>query len=271
MQHALRDRVVGRLKSRRLSTLALPVAATALVVPLLAATGTPAAVPAAGPVSPATVPAAVVAPAATGWVKVFSDGFKRGVTRPWSVYAGQPGGNAYGLWSRSNVTARKGKLVLRGDAAGGRAVTGGLCLCSLNLTYGRWEAKIKVQADRGVKWVALLWPQSGRWPMDGEVDFAEDFGGSRSGFSAFVHYGANNAQIHRVAPRVNMTKWHRVGVEWTPGQLRFLIDGKVWGTVTGPAVPTKAMHLAIQTEGVARAQANPADLKVDWVKVWRLA
>ena len=80
----------------------------------------------------------------------------------------------------------------------------------------------------------------------------------------------------------NFSQWTRVGVEWLPGQVRYLINGRVWATVSGALVsPTIPMWLAMQIESGAcqqnaqwgitpcpRAGTPPAmQMDVDWATV----
>jgi beta-glucanase (GH16 family) len=127
---------------------------------------------------------------------------------------------------------------------------------------------MKVQRSADLKFVALLWPTAG-WPP--EIDFAEDAGGSRRRVSAFLHHGPDNRQIARSLRRTNLTRWHEVGVRWTPGRLEYLIDGRVWAKVTGAEVPSQPMWLAVQTEALRSARKSGrrhTDLLIDRVRVW---
>ncbi|TAK68834.1 MAG: glycosyl hydrolase family protein [Actinomycetota bacterium] len=209
-----------------------------------------------------------------GWRTIFYDDFGRNALAPeWGAYSGQPGGNPYGRWEKDNVVVGNGSLVLHSEIAGGRIVTGGVSLHDVAQTYGKWEVRLRVASSADIKWVALLWPLSERWPQDGEINFGEDDGGNRSAYSAFLHWGDVDTKIQRNMSGVDMTQWHTVGVEWTAGRIDYLLDGQVWTTIDGPNVPTKPMWLALQTE----AQRYPstttalADLEVDWVRVYEPA
>ena len=77
--------------------------------------------------------------------------------------------------------------------------------------------RFRFDAGTGIAHAILLWPADNSWPP--EVDFSEDNGGNNDKLPATMHYGASNTQIHRYVA-VNLTKWHTLGVEWTPGQAR---------------------------------------------------
>ena len=72
-------------------------------------------------------------------------------------------------------------------APSGQIVSAGLGLWKLPpQTYGKWEMLVRMDACPQVKYAWLLWPYSNSWPNDGEIDFAEDEGGSRSSTVASV-------------------------------------------------------------------------------------
>ena len=103
---------------------------------------------------------------------------------------------------------------------------------------GRW--------GRGIP-IALLWPTVG-WPP--EVDFYEDSptNNTRPAEAATLHYSAANTRIQKRLTGVDFTQWHTLGVEWTPAQLVYTIDGQTWATVTGTGVPSVPMKLDLQTQ-----------------------
>src|SRR5438477_12063734 len=95
--------------------------------------------------------------------------------------------------------------------------------------------------------VVLLWPVSNEWPP--EVDFAENGGESRTrnAVSATLHYGSANRQIQRTL-HADFTRWHVLGVDWTPGTLVYTIDGHPWARVRSDAVPSQPMELDLQAQ-----------------------
>ena len=186
------------------------------------------------------------------WHLVFFDDFKAGLrTSWWGRYSGQPGGDPGGWWAPSHVVVRNGILNLetyRDSRFGGRWVSGGVSSArALRQTYGKYEVKLRMDRGRGVAVVALLWPSEGGWPP--EIDFAENGGeqGLRRDITATLHYGARNLQIQRTL-WADFTRWHVLGVRWTPGRLAYTIDGRVWASVVSRAVPAEPMELDIQTQ-----------------------
>lgn len=211
-----------------------------------------------------------------GWHQVFADDFNGSSlnTNSWHVYSGQPGGDPGGWFDPAHVTVNAGNLVISGyrdSADGGKFATGGV---STNLaeTYGKYLVRFRFDRGEGIAHAILLWPADHSWPP--EVDFSEDDGSNRQTDYATLHYGANNTSVeHETA--VDLTQWHTLGVEWTPGHLVYTLDGKTWASVTSSAVPSRAMVLAIQTQAWACGtstwencpnSSTPAhvNLYVDW-------
>lgn len=195
----------------------------------------------------------------------------------WGSYEGQPGGEPNGYWKHSHAVVRNGVLTLAGYRDGTRFVTGGVMAYSPEVgqqTYGKYEVRFRIAKGHGVKYAALLWPVSERWPVDGEIDFAEDGGGDRRSSTGTLHYGASNSQIQKSLSG-DFSGWNTLGVEWSPGKLVYTLNGRPWSTVTGAMVPHTPMNLAIQTQagtcgswaGASCPDATtPAhvDMQIDW-------
>lgn len=230
----------------------------------------------AAPVVTVVPPAVTVSPlpaAPAGMRLVASDDFDRSTLGDqWGTYSGRPGGNADGWWDPANVLLRDGHLVLRGQRRDGLWVTGGANFRPARTTYGHYAVRMRMDPSAAVKQVALLWPASGRWPVDGEVDFSEDGGGDRLHTDGHLHWGADNSQSHATT-KVDLTTWHTVGLDWAPGKVVYTMDGNPWATFT-TGVPTGPMDLSFQTEGVACAglpdctSTADVDLEIDWVAVY---
>lgn len=225
-----------------------------------------------------------VAPGGPGWTRTFVDEFNRcGLGPNWGAYSGQPGGNTNSQWSPSMVTVSGGMLHLRAVQREGSWITGGVANISAPQLYGKWEVRFRVQASDEVSFHLLLWPQANVWPP--EIDFLESNDGTRRSASAAVHYwGADGSKQKTMrSVRGDFTRWTRVGVEWLPGQVRYLLNGKVWATASGPLVsPGIPMWLAMQIEsgacqqnakwGILRCPSAgippTMQMDVDWVGVY---
>ena len=130
----------------------------------------------------------------------------------------------------------------------------------------------------GVASVLLLWPSDGSWPP--EIDFGEDGGGDRSQSTATLHYGSNDSQQAQ-SVSADFSQWHTMGVEWTPGLLKFTLDGAVWATMNSSNVPSIPMELDAQAQaGTCGDPWDPCpdattpahvNMQVDWVAAYKPA
>ena len=137
-------------------------------------------------------------------------------------------------------------------------------------TYGRYSVRYKVDAVSGYKTAWLLWPDSESWPSGGEIDFPE--GRLDGSIGAYAHYADPNGGQDAFEPGTRMAgAWHTATVEWSPGQVRFELDGAVIGTST-KEVPWAAMHWVLQTEtatgGTAPTATDQGHVLVDWATAY---
>jgi hypothetical protein len=215
----------------------------------------------------------------TVWKRVFADHFTHSLSRRrWDRYSGQPGGDPGGLWAPSHVVVSHGLLNLetyRDARFGGRWVSGGVSSApALKQTYGRYLVRFRMDAGRGIASVLLLFPSGDAWPP--EIDFAENGGetSQRDRQAATLHYAPGDKIIQRVV-RGNFTRWHVMGVEWTPGKLVYTLDGRQWAGVRSSHVPAQRMEFDMQAQaGTCGDRYAPCpdsttpphlNLQIDWV------
>ena len=208
-----------------------------------------------------------------GWKQTFYDDFNDPTldSSVWGPYDGKPANDSISLWAPAQTFLDDGKLVLRSSYANGRWTTGGIGQKTTQ-QYGKWLVRYRVEPGMGVLYVLLLYPAGGGWPP--EIDFAEDHGGgTRSSIMGVTHWGAENHQSIQIK-KADFSQWHTAGVIIAPGKVSYLLDGKVWGTVTGAQkAPSDPMWLGIQTQVNSclgtncKAAGTPStvDLEVDWV------
>jgi beta-glucanase (GH16 family) len=221
---------------------------------------------------------ALPAVAAAGSFRLYyGTGFGSIPYQKWRVFSGKPR-CCSSRWSPSHVTTSHGILTIDAsrNATGGGWTSGGLSMGrSMNLTYGAWSIRFRMDPGVGVKMCVLLWPK-GRWPP--EIDFAENSSadGARHLITSTLHYSSANRMIHN-RRAVDYSNWHTMGVRWTPRKISYRLDGRVWAVVTSH-IPSRPMHLGIQTTvglsngfGANPTSATPSHvgLHVDWVRIWR--
>lgn len=156
--------------------------------------------------------------------------------------------------------------------------------------YGRFEARMK--------WDVGQWPafwlvgQTSQkyngvtegiiWPRAGEIDVFEDFGGGS--LATTLHYGENEgANIAHDSIRVctfedvDVTQWHRYGVEWTENEMVFYIDDTEMGRVDtseivyedGTKPFTKPFYIVVTTGSSNQSvEGNTYYCYTDWVRYY---
>ncbi len=198
----------------------------------------------------------------------------------WTPYTGRPQSAKETDWVAKNVFTSNGKLVLRMNKSSNGRWEGGGVMNSDNAgtTFGGYQVRFRMPHAVGLKYVVLLWPDSENWPVDGEIDFAEDGRGSRSQTMLVLHHGENNEQVKRTVD-ADFSTWHTVGLQWSPGSLVTTLDGEQWGSISSAGVPIKKMNLVIQTETLDcgdpefpcpdSSTPDVVDMEVDWVALYR--
>lgn len=138
--------------------------------------------------------------------------------------------------------------------------------------YGRYSVRFRADPVAGYKTAWLLWPDSGLWPAEGEIDFPE--GNLNGSIYAFMHYA--NPAGGQAAFRTGATYagWHIATIDWQPGKVTFVLDGQLVGVST-TQVPANPMNYVLQTEtqlsGGSPSNAAAGNVQVDWVVVYSRA
>ena len=164
----------------------------------------------------------------------------------WFIFSGTASGDSGSQWATNHVTVSNGMLQLntfQDPSFNNDWVSGGICQCNKSYTYGAFFVRSRMTGP-GPTQVEMLWPVSG-WPP--EIDFNETYGGSSSS-QATLHYTSANISLHRNIS-IDMTKWHTWGIVWTPVSIQYTVDGRVWGSITDPAIiPHQPMSLHFQQQ-----------------------
>lgn len=219
----------------------------------------------------AGVLAAAVPARAAGWQRVYFASFSAGLPADAHPYdGGRPGGSNCGTWDATQVSVAGGQLVLGQSGAGAAARSAGLAL-GPGQRYGKWIVRFRATPSTAMKYAFLLWPDSENWPVDGELDFAEDDGGNRDqtrASTASPDPAQPKAALYQsTTTAADFTAWHTAGVEWDPAGVAYTLDGQVWARTTA-ATPGTSMHLALQVQPTC-AGGPGAAAYVDWVAVYR--
>lgn len=261
----------------------IPRAAAAGLLAAVSACGGAAQNEATGKISPSLPPEPLpvllqkqAAVPASPWGRpVLSEDFSGDHVNPgkWAVYDNATGENPR---TRAATKVSGGALRLTGALYNGRDLSGGITT-HLALTYGRWEARMRVEKGGGYSAVMLLTPTHQGNPEWLEVNFAEIPDPSRKVAGLFLHYGPKDETASKMV-KGDFTKWHTFAVDWLPDRMTYWIDGKKVWTYRGRLVPRKAdVHLALQndvscyTQVQCRNSTTPAKVTmyVDWVRIYR--
>jgi beta-glucanase (GH16 family) len=217
---------------------------------------------------------------APAWKLKLNGNFQHGLDRRrWGVYFGESLGNPGGFFAPSHVSVVHGILTLdayRDPQFGDRWVSGGVSsAAAVSQTYGKYLVRTRMGPGRGIIGAILLWPAQG--PAPPEVNFAKDVGSGllRNHFTASV-IPTGGPPVTRSLD-IDWSNWHTIGLEWTPRQLVFTVDGKAWASIRGRDVPALPMQMDIQSQAAAcgadsvcpgasgRAHVR---LQVAWVRIY---
>lgn len=212
-------------------------------------------------------------PGSSSWRLIMSEGFDGSSvdTTKWRVMGPNWTGNAgFGLRDGRAVSIQNGVLTITARMIDGKLVSGGI-QSRIEQRYGRYEFRVRTDPDpsQATSAVALTWPQSGNWPIDGENNIYETMTSSdRTPFSSYVHYSSQNRQywFHHDA---DGTQWHKMAMEWEPSAIRIYRDGALVWTVTDTyAIPDVAHHLNFQFDAYKNWMTGSPRMQVDDVRIY---
>jgi len=244
-------------------------------------------VPAIAPRGPDDVPIGDL----PGWTQIFADDFQTNVPLGsfpaavsgtwWAYLDGWKDTSQHGTYFPSRVVSlHDGMMDVWLHTEGGQHLVAALGPSLPGATaqrYGRYAVRFRADPLPFYKTAWLLWPASGNWPHDGEIDFPE--GDLDTGICGFVHHqGATTGSDQDAfnCPFARYDAWHVAVIEWTANAVRFLLDGQVVGTSTS-RIPNTPMTWVLQTEtadpmhGGEPSDDTEGHILIDWVAVYRPA
>lgn len=139
------------------------------------------------------------------------------------------------------------------------------------------EERIRVlHGTEGWHIANLLWPSSGNWPHDGEIDYYETEANDAS-VNIFTHHydGTSPYSDQEWGASLNQSQWHTVAMAWMPGQyINWYVDGKLKAHVTTaiePASDPMGLALQIESDSVTDGGVAPGhstDVQYNWIRVY---
>lgn len=244
------------------------------------------------------------------WTQIWADEFDgNSLAGHWEPMIGN--GSAYGIpgWGNnerqyytnrsSNVTVSDGtlKITARRENFGGQAYTSARLrtMGNFEFKWGRIEARMKLPSTSGV-WPALwMLPTDspyGGWASSGEIDIMESVNNADRIYGTIHHGGGwpNNAYTgNSTVTGIDYSQgFHDYVVEWDPNQIRWYLDGVLFGTINSsqwfsssapgnPRAPfDMPFHLLVNVAvggnfpGDPNGSAQyPQTLEVDYIRVLR--
>ena len=131
----------------------------------------------------------------------------------------------------------------------------------LDRTYGRWEFRARTDKGRGFGSAILLWPESERFPEDGEIDIMEVPSETRDRAHFIVHFPGpgGSDKVYGSYAEDDFSEWHTFAVDWLPDRIVYYVDGVERFRVTDRnIIPDKPMHLAMQFDQGPKKDWIPA-------------
>jgi beta-glucanase (GH16 family) len=206
------------------------------------------------------------------WKLVFEENFDGTTvdTDIWRPYYG--GGHiGNGLRRPEAFAIEDGLLVVTAQMKDGQLVSGAMAHRK-DYRYGKYEFRVRTEKDStlATSGVVLTWPESGRWPADGELDIYETMtNAQRNPFYSVIHYAEDNQQI-QFNHNIDATQWHTITMEWLPDVINIYRDGELVFTVNEKeAIPQVPHHLCIQLDAFKTTMTGTVKMYVDWVKIYQ--
>jgi beta-glucanase (GH16 family) len=187
----------------------------------------------------------------------------------------------------------EGHLVIRALKNGSRYTSGRIkTKGKFEFQYGRVDARIKIPAGQGI-WPAFWmlganFPETD-WPDCGEIDVMENIGKEPSVVHGTIHGPgyppAGVSARYELAGGAPFSRdFHVFSADWTPGAIRFYVDGRAYATFTQADLPAGGkwvfdhpffMLLNVAVGGKWPGPPDestmfPQTMLVDWIRVWQV-
>lgn len=207
----------------------------------------------------------------------FDDFLGTSLSGAWGTY--NDTNNQWGRFTGSLVTVQDGllRLACEKDPDNIYRVSGVASYVN-SRTYGKYEARVKLESAIDLRCVILLWPTSPEtWYSGGEIDFLEVTDPARQTNPVTIHHfptgTATPHDTYHNEYSADFTQWQTVGVIWNASTITYTLNGVAQASRVNPGL-TGPMHIALQHHhrysGPTESIDGPASsvMLVDWVKIW---
>lgn len=189
----------------------------------------------------------------------------------WRCYDG-PGHNHHGLRKPEAFTVEDGNLVITACMKDSVVVSGGMAHAKGYLPPVKFEFRARCEADSTncTSGVVLTWPDDDKWPVHGELDIFETLcNRQRHPLHSFLHYGADNSQIH-FEYDVDGTEWQEMVLEWYEDEILIYLNGELVGRTDDPdIIPDWHHHICLQLDAFQHKMQDPVHMYVDYVRIYK--
>ena len=233
-----------------------------------------------------TIPPHINPPSTSQWRLIFADQFdKQSIdTSLWTpgwfgIGITQPINNAEkACYDSTHVTESNGSLQLllthnssnckgsihpyTGGVASTNPMDGVAGHTGFQFTYGYMEVRAYLPPSSGViaNWPAIV-TTGQNWPY--ENDIIEGLGGR-----GCYHFHSSTGNAGGCL-KGNYTGWHTFASDWEPGTITYYYDGVEIGKITKYITASPHYILIVNTINFNRPVSLPADLMIDYVRVWQ--
>lgn len=240
------------------------------------------ATPGVRPAPSASAPIAAPLPA-EAMTTSFFDPFDRLEEKRWYVSDGWVNGPIQGCtWSRRAIEVKNGELQLKliKSPSGLRPYICGDVHTHAKLSYGWYEARMRTAAGSGLNSAIFTYSGPPNSKSHDEIDF--EFLGKAPG-SVQLNYYVNAKGGHETFPALGFDaskSFNVYAIEWTPGRIRWFINGKLVRMASDATMPSTAgpffLDLWNGTSAVDawlgkfEPTATPSAASVDWAAYTRM-
>ena len=160
---------------------------------------------------------------------------------------------------------------------------------NFGLRYGKIQARIMTAGGKGLRCKMFMLPENleyGAWACSGQIDIMETQGANPDRVKGGIFHGGqghyNKYSGREYVPEgIDFSEdYHIYTVEWQPYEIRWFIDGKLYGmqnrwssfSANYPAPFDKRFYLvlSVAVDGDTDDSQFPAEMSIDWIRAYQI-